>query len=79
MIFCKYDKLFSFALNVKSDGIISSFLSNRIEATSEKNDNKTAVITLSSIVDQEQKALNESLSFNLYAITQINPSPNTIN
>lgn len=63
--------------NAKSatDGIISSFSTNGIETINEKSDNKTAVITLSSIADQGQKALNESPSFNLYAITQINPSP----
>lgn len=63
--------------NAKSatDGIISSFSSNGIETINEKSDNKTAVITLSSIADQGQKALNENPSFNLYAMTQINPSP----
>ena len=58
-----------------TDGIVSSFCADGIETINEKNDNKTAVITLSSIADQGQKALNENQSFNLYALTQINPVP----
>lgn len=61
--------------NSLSDDIIKSYNKNGIEVLKENKNNTTAVICLSSTIDQGIKAFNQNPNFNLYALTKINKEP----